>query len=269
MDVTEYRPPVKQLLAIGSAESDDEWRDYAQYGIGPEHVDELIRMATDLSLNRAPDDSREVWAPLHAWRALGQLRAERAVRPLLRLVDEELKNDDWALEDFPKVFAMIGPAAIPALSACLSDESKDFAARSGASDSLEEIAKQSPESHDECVRLLSEQLEKHARNDPALNGFLIVSLVDLQAREHFELIKEALLAGHVEEALADLPWVEVKFGLREPEPRRPIADLLNEVSQIDRPRGSKERDRQKARRKKNKRQRKAAAKSRKQSRRRK
>jgi HEAT repeat protein len=30
----------------------------------------------------ADQNSMEVWAPVHAWRALGQLRAEEAIKPL-------------------------------------------------------------------------------------------------------------------------------------------------------------------------------------------
>jgi len=55
-------------------------------GLGPQHVPDLIRMALDDELYWADSDSLEVWAPIHAWRALGQLRAEAAVQPLTRLL---------------------------------------------------------------------------------------------------------------------------------------------------------------------------------------
>jgi len=35
-------------------------------GFGPEHAQELIRMALDEDLHRADSDSLDVWAPIHA-----------------------------------------------------------------------------------------------------------------------------------------------------------------------------------------------------------
>jgi hypothetical protein len=78
---TRYQPPVERLLTYGESEpiTPDDWPDYRTLGIGPEHIPELIQMATDEHLNEADAESTAVWDPLHAWRALGQLRA---VEPL-------------------------------------------------------------------------------------------------------------------------------------------------------------------------------------------
>ena len=55
-----------------------EWPDYlTTFGLGAEHVPELIRMTSDSALNRGTGG--DVWASTHAWRALGQLRAVDAV----------------------------------------------------------------------------------------------------------------------------------------------------------------------------------------------
>ena len=54
-------------------------------------------------MNAGDPESREVWAPLHAWRALGQLEVEEAVAPLLaylRTADE----DDAAHAELPVAF---------------------------------------------------------------------------------------------------------------------------------------------------------------------
>jgi hypothetical protein len=51
-----------------------------------DQVPELIRMALDEDLHWADTESAEVWAPLHAWRTLAQLRAEAAVEPLIGLL---------------------------------------------------------------------------------------------------------------------------------------------------------------------------------------
>jgi hypothetical protein len=84
-----YAAPVQRLLSIGEVRSHNpsEWPDYcARFGLQREHISDLIRMACDAGLNQADSSSNEVWAPMHAWRALGQLRAEEAVLPLLALL---------------------------------------------------------------------------------------------------------------------------------------------------------------------------------------
>jgi hypothetical protein len=120
MSQTLYTFPVNQLLALGDVRDETHWPDYLAYGLDTSHILELIRMGTDEELQWADSESVEVWAPVHAWRALGQLRAEAAIEPLLGLlknIDEE--DDDWADTELPKVFGLIGPAAIPALTAYL------------------------------------------------------------------------------------------------------------------------------------------------------
>ena len=100
-----YQPPVARLLTMGESEriSPEQWPDYHELGIGPEQIPDLIQMATDEALNEASSESPEVWAPVHAWRALGQLRAVEAVEPLLELFDK-LQDDDWVHEELPSLW---------------------------------------------------------------------------------------------------------------------------------------------------------------------
>src|ERR1700757_3329402 len=84
-----YAAPVQRLLGVGESIGVDpaKWPDYAdEYGLGREHAAELIRLACDEALMGAPSDRAEVWAPVHAWRALGQLKIDEAVPPLLALL---------------------------------------------------------------------------------------------------------------------------------------------------------------------------------------
>jgi hypothetical protein len=74
-----YSSPVSELLTFGDCRDFREWPDYLDLGLRPEHVPELIELATDKELNWADPESLEVWAPVHAWRALGQLRAVPAI----------------------------------------------------------------------------------------------------------------------------------------------------------------------------------------------
>src|SRR2546423_8764075 len=84
--MTPYPAPLDALLSLGEPAWDD-WLDYRRLGLMPDHVAELTRMATDPDLNRGGPDSPEVYAPAHAWRALGQLGAVQAIPDLLGLID--------------------------------------------------------------------------------------------------------------------------------------------------------------------------------------
>lgn len=227
---TSYSSPVSGLLTFGDPRDSREWPDYLDLvGLGPEHVPELIQIVSDEDLNRADPESLEVWAPLHAWRALGQLRATAAIEPLLDLYHEE---DDWAHEELPKVYGMIGRTAIPALTRHLADTSENMWARISTASSLEHIGAGDPSARDECVGVLSRQLERFTENDPDLNGFLIAYLIDLQAVEAAPLMERAFAAGSVDPTIAgDWEDVQVELGLKAaretPRARWPLFPMLD------------------------------------------
>lgn len=209
-----YPPPVDQLLALGDLRGEGAWRDYRQYGLGREQVPDLIRMATDPDLNWADSESAEVWAPIHAWRALGQLRAEEAIEPLLGLF-EELDDSDWLTEDMPEVFGLLGPPAIPALATFLADKRHGLWPRVTASDSLEHISTQHPEARDACAAALARQLEAFRQDDETLNASLVLGLTKLRATEALPLIERAFAADAVDLTLmGDWEDVQIEFGAK-------------------------------------------------------
>jgi len=212
-----YAAPVQQLLSIGEARSynPSEWRDYcAQFGLRREHVGDLIRMACDAALNQADSASSEVWAPTHAWRALGQLRAEEAVLPLLALLGVA-KDDEAAAEELPAVFGMIGQAAISPLSAFLLDRSNLEPVVSTALSGIKEIAARHPECRAECVGILVRMLEPRAEADPTISGFAVWALIDLGAVEAIDAIRDAFRRDAVDISIAgDVEDVEIALGLR-------------------------------------------------------
>lgn len=214
-----YSPPVDRLLTYGEADvvEADDWPNYLELGLGPEHIPDLIRMATDEKLNEADRDSLEFWAPIHAWRALGQLRAEAAIEPLLSLFDL-LDDSEWVMEELPEVFGMIGPAALPALAAYMADRSHKKWPLINASSSVQSIATRWPEARSESVAILSKQLEQFAENDPEFNAFLILALVHLEAKEAAPLMEQAFAADRVEYfVLGDWDDVQVRLGLKSAE----------------------------------------------------
>ena len=216
---TRYQPPVEELLTYGESDwiSPDDWPDYRELGIGPEHVPDLIQMATDEALNEADAESTEVWAPLHAWRALGQLRAVEAVEPLLELFDR-LEDDDWVHEELPVVFGLIGPAAFPALAAYLADLSHTDSSRISAIRSMEEIAERWPDARGEALAMLKVRLERFEENEPEVNAFLIEALVELGAKETAPLIERAFAQGYVDPiVMGDWEDVQIELGLKSAE----------------------------------------------------
>jgi hypothetical protein len=231
-----YPPPLDRLLTYGDPgfQQRAEWPDYvAMCQRGPRHVPALIRRRSDDDLNEADTDSPEVWAPLHAWRALGQLRAEAAIDPLLTLLTtgDEDRLDDSTLEELPDVYAMIGPAAIPALSALLADDSPGIYGRMSALTALGKIAEQYPDARDAALVPIVRQLEAYATNDEDLNGCLSSELMRLKATETLPLIEQVFRVGQVDPMMATWDDVQIEFGLKTPEevgrdPERPLADPL-------------------------------------------
>jgi hypothetical protein len=238
MTEPDYPPPVSELLTLGDCREMQAWPDYLALGLGPQHIPNLIRMALEEELYWADSDSLEVWAPVHAWRALGQLRAEAAAEPLTRLfarIDE--LDDDWAGEELPKIFGMIGSAAIPALRDYLADPSHDLWARVAAAESLGKIGQQHPDARDECVAVLAEQLEQFADLDPTLNAFIINSLVDLKAVEAAPVIERAFAADCVDlSILGDWEEAQIALGLlQERQTPRPHFHLQDSISRLREP----------------------------------
>jgi hypothetical protein len=214
----DYTDPVRQLLAIGEPGSYNpaEWPDYAAgFGIGHEQVAELVRLACDPALNHADPGSSEVWAPLHAWRALGQLRAEASVAPLLALLNT-IEGDDAADQEIPVVFGMIGPAAIPHLARFLSDRSNPASSAATAISGVREIAERHPERRTECIGLLVPMLEPEAGTDPTTSGFAIGGLIDLAAVEAIDVVRAAFRRNAVDISISgDQEDVEIELGVRQ------------------------------------------------------
>jgi HEAT repeat protein len=212
-----YSPPVDRLLTYGSCLELREWPSYLTLGFTAEHVPELIQMATDEDLHFADSDSLEVWAPVHAWRTLGQLRAEAAITPLVGLLShiDEDEEDDWTPEELPYVFAEIGPAAIPELAAFLADDQHSVYSRAAAANGLQHIAEKQPTARDAVVAILIRQLERFDDQEENFNAFLISALVELKAAEALPVIEHAFAAGAVEEfVMGDWEDVQIRFGLK-------------------------------------------------------
>lgn len=215
-----YARPVADLLELGcpprSSGPAEYWHDYLAHGLTEAHVPELVRLAsTRVQLEGEPDDEA-IWGPIHAWRALGRLRAEAAIEPLLTMANElDRLGDDWFLSDAPRVFAMLGPPALEPLAEFLLNAENETYARVMAAESLRELARECPACRTPAIEGLCRALDQHARNDVTLNAFIIMYLVDLGAREAAEAIERAYAVGRVDVGVTGT-WKSVRDELGVP-----------------------------------------------------
>ncbi|HEX5870080.1 MAG TPA: hypothetical protein VFY65_06685 [Longimicrobium sp.] len=209
-----YLPPVDRLLKLGAEPARRRtWPDYRTLGLEDHHVPALIRMATDPALQAAEERDPAGWAPVHAWRALGQLRAPAAAEPLLALLQRELESD-WVFREVPAVLGMIGPAALPGATMLLFDEGMNEEARIAAARVIADVGIEYPERRDEAAALLTTQLEDWKDQGRLLNAFLVSGLLDLQQTEAAPLMEAAFAAKAVDLAVnGDWEDAQVDLGL--------------------------------------------------------
>ncbi|MEO7403519.1 MAG: hypothetical protein ABIU95_07600 [Burkholderiales bacterium] len=213
---------VEALRSRGDASGTGRWPDgdpdyVAEYSLTSEHIPTLISLATQWG--DEPPENEAVYGPVHAWRALGQLRAVDAVQPLLDVQDEldELDEleDDWYLEEFHHVFGLIGPPAIEPLAAFLADESHNEFPRVKAANGLYEIVRRFPETREPIVAILTAELARHQIDLGALNGFLVSDLLKLEAIESAETIERAFAANAIDPRVAG-DWGDIRRELNVP-----------------------------------------------------
>jgi hypothetical protein len=214
---SEYTSPVAELLTLGKPKELKAWPDYLKSGFTQEHIPDLNRMVVDWELHWDESDDELYWAPVHAWRVLGQLQAEEAAESLILLLgflDEY--DSDWIGEEVPEVFGMIGPGTIPQLKKFLNEGGDKLWGRVSAAHSLEVIGNKYYRAKVNCITILTEQLKEFYENDETLNAFLISYLIDLKGTEALPVIEEAYESEMVDLLVCgDWEDVQIEFGFLE------------------------------------------------------
>jgi hypothetical protein len=215
-----YALPVAGLLTIGDPGNKGVEAQIAALGFGQEHVPELVRMAVDPELNSAPGDSLEVWAPLHALRALKGLDASAHAADLMTLV--ELDEDDWFREELPEVFGHIGSAALAPLQAYLTDRSYSEWGHVLVARALGEIGQRHPELRDAVVASLSEVLRNAEQYDEMACTFAMDALVELEAADALPALRRAFELDKIDTMVRG-DWGDIldQLGV-DPEPDDPL-----------------------------------------------
>jgi uncharacterized protein len=206
---------IKLLLELGEADRGRDWPDYLQYGFVETDVPALLDLVADEAFDQASSDSAKVWAPLHAWRTLGQLGSSKAVIPLIAQFDR-LCEDDWALPELSTVMGMLGEPAITPLVACLNEPHYKEFARVMAADGLAEIAKRQPACRERIIQCYRNYMRSPDVSAHTLNGLLIGRLLDLDAKEAIDDIRQFFARDCVDITCAgDLEEVEIELGFRD------------------------------------------------------
>ena len=218
-----YPEALAGLLSLGKPSDDTHYQEWAERL--KDHTPDLIRMVLDEDLNQRREDDPAVWAPLHALHILGDLGAEAAAQPLTACLDWD---DDWVSGALPKVYAGIGPAAIPVLQAYLEDSTHDQFGRAKASKSLAAIAQTHPSVQEAIVAYLTAFLDRPTADDSAteenVTAFVIGDLGDLGDPSAYPPITRAYEENRVNPQVIRLEDVEADFGLRpKPDYTRPTA----------------------------------------------
>ena len=203
------------LFELGGVKHGGKWMDYLQLGFDEQDVFSLLLLVGNESLHEADVESNEVWVPLHAWRALGQLGSAESIEPLLALLDR-LVEDDWAVQELPIVMGMIGEPAIGPLTLYMNESRHKEFARAVVADGLKEIAEYYPECRERVVNVLTAYLHSRDKKLTTMNGLIVCCLIDLGASESIETIRELYRSGLVDISCAgDLEEVEIALGLRD------------------------------------------------------
>ncbi|MBC8180402.1 SEC-C domain-containing protein [candidate division KSB1 bacterium] len=214
-----YSSPVNKLLTYGDPRDFDDWPDYLKLGFTNKHIPELINLASETDLILSDAEEFENWATVHAWRVLGQLKAKEATKPLMNLF-HELDDENWSDEELPTVFALIGASTLPFLARYLADTSHKISPRISAASCINEVGKLNKDVTENCIALLTVQLEKYEENPPELNGFLTWFLTDFKALDSLSTIKEAYQRECVDESLiGGFSNVEYELGLTDKPPQ--------------------------------------------------
>ncbi|WP_008318798.1 hypothetical protein [Leptolyngbya sp. PCC 6406] len=239
-----YTPPVAGFLDYGkqldvgqptvssaSQNMPDRWPNYIEIaGLTINHIPELITLVQDDVIwqlwlddeaaaeafqanypDRDPD--KAFFAPIHAWRALGQLQVLEAVPVLAQVLSRY--DLDWCWEEIPWALSLMGPDAIAPLLTTIanpeiSGESKVFLV-----ETFDHLVTLFPESRDACIAGAMEVLANYEENIPAVNGNLCVFMVQNKVVEAADLLEAAHSKNCVDiHFIGTWATVQVELGLK-------------------------------------------------------
>lgn len=198
-----FAPPVAKLLTLGEPVLGGPWPDYvAEHGFRLEHAPELLRLLGAREFDDFASTDVRVWAPIHAGRVLGQLRAVAAIEPLIEFARAHPEDDHLVLAI---VMESIGPPAIDALLGWLRRPGLDEWEHMTPIDALERIARAHRAEFGRITSALAALLLDYEQNSRELNSLVCDALLDLQADTYRPLVFNVIRHGAYDpESIDDL-----------------------------------------------------------------
>lgn len=215
----QYTEPVKKLIKLGDPREliiTRKWPDYKTFGLSDNNIPQLIELLDDWDLYFSDEGSPESWAALHAWRALGQLKAKESIDALMQLIEDLEDENDWAREEIPVIMGMIGEDSISTLKSYLYNNSLQEHVRIAAAGGITEVGIRNSSEKEKCIKILADFIIQSSRNLAGLNGLIICDLIDLEAISAIDSIRVAIDKDVVDISIpGDLEDIELALGIRE------------------------------------------------------
>jgi hypothetical protein len=224
----DHPPSVAPLFTLGEPSTSDEaWIDYREVlGLTAADVPALIRVGTAPDFANEKANADEIFAAVHAWRALVQLdAAEQAAGPLVELLGRA--KSEWLDVELPDLLPMFGAGVVPALTGLLARDAWSPDAQETAVVTLIAVVTEHPETRDAAVDAVHTRLLRHAENPPELNTYLVGFLLDLKVVEAAPTL-EAVFASDRLDTWTTGDWedAQVELGLlskrTHPRPPNPL-----------------------------------------------
>ena len=188
-----YSKEVEKLFFYGETNISEPWPNYVvELNLKRVHINELIELIINSDLSKATSGfTIKDFAPRHAWRALGQLKAIVAIKTLLdALIDE--KNEeafDYRVE-LPYVFLLIGDKSIIELELFLKNEKIEWNYKLIIFETLVKFAIQKP-IHKELIINISNDLIIKYNREPYFISYILNALFKIEP-VNSEIVKEVI-----------------------------------------------------------------------------
>lgn len=200
---------LKKLSEFGITSFDEIWPDYIkELDLKKTDAKTLIELiaSSDLSVITT-GASMEQFAPMHAWRALGQLHSKESIETLLNsLIEKKNQEAFWYRIELPNVIKQIGGEAIKQLGAFLKNE-EAWEDKVVIINTLAEIALQDQEYKNQVEEIISEVLKKYKKNDLAFNASILNAIFKLKPYDN-KTVREIINKDKFDYSFIDRPELD-------------------------------------------------------------
>lgn len=158
----------QNLLKYGIASINVEWPDYVgDLSLTEQDVKNLFEILRSNELELASDFcTAPECLPMHAWRAIGQLRIPSVIPELFEILQDDANQEAyWFQIEFPLIIKEIGAESLPIVQTIIQDEYIDWYPRSIIAGSLKYFANTSAKTKGLICRIIIEILEDYKNRD--------------------------------------------------------------------------------------------------------